>query len=131
METFEKAKIRDPFFFSLFSICFHYKFRSFVFITQCKSQTFLVLHMGNYLFARRAHLCCLPMCVLVLFGELPIIYCKMSSITPLFTPICCLQLMDHVSTSFVNFSALKPYNFFFRYTTCCIQFSTTKPIEGS
>ena len=70
-------------------------------------------------------------CVLVVFGELPISSCEISSMAPLFAPICCFRLVDPISTSLVVDDAPKLYNFFLRSANCCIQSSNKNPIEGS
>ena len=91
--------------------------------SQRKHQTFSWSHIGNRLLARLAPLCSFPVWDLEVFGELPISSCEMLIVAPLFTPICCFQLIKNVLSLLVDFSAPKPYTFCRRYANVYIQSS--------
>ena len=60
--------------------------------SECKHRTFSVSHISNRFLARLASLFSLPTWDLKVFGELPISYCEMLSVAPLFPSICYFHL---------------------------------------
>ena len=94
--------------------------------SQCTHRTFSVSHIGNRLLARRACLCSLSLCVLVVFGELPISYCQMLGVAPLFAPICCFRLSEpHDAILVVVGAPIDKSNSFHISAMSCRQHSTT------
>ena len=78
--------------------------------------------LSTRLLARRAPLCSLPVCVLVVFGELPISFCEMLGMAPLFAPICCFRLIEpQIAILVVVDSPIDKSNSFQKSTMSCRQ----------